>query len=196
MGGLTMILLEKAQKWAAEGHKGVCRKFGNIPYIVHPEAVVEIVSQFTGDTDVLAAAWLHDIVEDTDKTIDDIRDNFNDVIATLVWEVSKVSGGSPHTRNNRVVMDVMHYGRASKWGKTIKLADAIHNLPTMIRDNKKFAPKYVSEKKFLLHYIEDGNPLLASILYKIIEDYEKKDLTVFDLYSKIKKIKESIRVIL
>ena len=52
-----MELLEKAQRWAAKGHLGVYRKFGNIPYIVHPEAVVEIVSQVTDDNDVLAASF-------------------------------------------------------------------------------------------------------------------------------------------
>lgn len=183
-----MELLEKAQRWAARGHLGVNRKFSDLPYIVHPEAVVEIVSQITDDTDVLAATWLHDIVEDTDKTVDDIRKHFNDRIAQLVWEVSKITSGSKKPRNERVIMDCFHYGKGSKWGKTIKLADAIHNLPLMIRDNPKFAPKYVAEKKLLLQFISDGNAILASILHLIIEDYEKKDLTVLDLYGKIERM--------
>jgi len=181
-----MELLEKAQRWAARGHLGVCRKFGDIPYIVHPEAVAEIISQVTEDTEVLAAAWLHDIVEDTPVTIDDIKNAFNDRIATLVWEVSKISDGCKCDRNFRVVMNCIHYGNGSKWAKAIKIADAIHNLPTMIRDNPKFAPRYVAEKKYLLKYIQDGHPLLASILEMIISDFEKNNLTVFDLYSKIK----------
>ena len=174
-----MELLEKAQRWAAKGHLGVYRKFGNIPYIVHPEAVVEIVSQVTDDNDVLAAAWLHDIVEDTPVTIDDVKIAFNDRIAQFVWEVSKISDGCVCDRNTRVMMNCIHYGNGSKEAKTIKIADAIHNLPTMIRDNKRFAPRYVAEKKVLLQYIKDGHPLLASIVEMIINDYGKIDLKIY-----------------
>jgi (p)ppGpp synthase/HD superfamily hydrolase len=177
-------LLEKAQKWAAKGHLGVSRKFSDLPYIVHPEAVAEIVSQVTDDEDVIAAAWLHDIVEDTDTTIDEIRDEFNDYIAQLVQEVTKVSDKSM-TRVKKFWVDTRHYSKASKMGKVIKLADSIHNLPLMIRDNPDFAFIYVSEKKILLDRISDGNPLLASILERIITDYEK-GLTDLDFYSKMK----------
>jgi guanosine-3',5'-bis(diphosphate) 3'-pyrophosphohydrolase len=183
-----MELLEKAQRWAARGHLGVYRKFGNIPYIVHPEAVAEIVSQVTDDTEVLAAAWLHDIVEDTKVSVNDIERAFNTRIAKIVWEVSKISDGCICDRNTKVVMNCIHYGNGSKDSKIIKIADAIHNLPTMIRDNPKFAPRYISEKKLLLHYIKDGHPLLASIVYKIVEDYERLDPTVFHLYNILKSL--------
>jgi len=182
-----MELLEKAQRWAARGHLGTYRKFGDIPYIVHPEAVAEIIGQVTDDTEVLAAAWMHDLVEDTQITIDDIKNAFNDRIARLVWEVSKISDGCTCNRDTKVLMNTIHYGNSSKWAKAIKIADSIHNLPTMIRDNPKFAPRYVAEKKFLLTFISDGHPLLASILEMIISDYEKNNLTVFDLYSRIKE---------
>jgi (p)ppGpp synthase/HD superfamily hydrolase len=182
-----MELLEKAQRWAAKGHLGVYRKFGNVPYIVHPEAVAEIIGQVTDDTEVLAAAWLHDVVEDTPITVDEIRRAFNERIAQLVWEVSKISDGCECDRNTKVVMNCIHYGNGSKWAKAIKIADSIHNLPTMIRDNPKFASRYVAEKKFLFPFIADGHPLLASIMEMIITDFEKNNLTVFDLYSKIKE---------
>lgn len=186
-----MELLEKAQRWSARGHFGVNRKFGTIPYIVHPEAVAEIISQVTDDTDVIAAAWLHDIVEDTDTTIDDIRSAFNDNIAQLVWEVSKITDNCSCSRDFRVMMNCVHYGNGSRWAKAIKIADAIHNLPLMIRDNPTFAARYVTEKKILLEFIKDGHPLLASILEEIISNFEKNNLTVFDLYSKIKENKGS-----
>lgn len=186
-----MELLEKAQRWSARGHFGVNRKFGTIPYIVHPEAVAEIISQVTDDIDVIAAAWLHDIVEDTNATIDDIRSEFNDNIAQLVWEVSKITDNCSCSRDFRVMMNCVHYGNGLKWAKAIKIADAIHNLPSMIRDNPTFAARYVTEKKILLEFIKDGHPLLASILEEIISNFEKNNLTVFDLYSKIKENKGS-----
>lgn len=185
-----MDLLEKAQRWAMRGHLGVNRKFSDLPYIVHPEAVAEIISQVTDDNDVIAAAWLHDVVEDTPKTVDDIRENFNDKIANLVDEVSKISKKTDGNREHRVSKDREHYSKASKWGKAIKIADAIHNLPLMIRDNPVFAPTYVEEKKLLLEVIKDGHLLLASILERIILDFEENPLTVFDTYGSIKENKQ------
>lgn len=70
-------------------------------------------------------------------------------------------------------------------GKSIKLADAIHNIPTMIRDNPNYVSRYVAEKKILLVVIRDGYPLLASILDRVIEYFERESLTVFDLYDSI-----------
>lgn len=182
-------LLEKAQRWAVDGHRGVNRKFSELPYIVHPEAVAQIIAEITDDPEVIAAAWLHDIEEDTDKTIEDIREAFTDRVAELVREVSKVSSKGDGNRLLRRHLDKLHYAKASKWGKAIKIADSIHNLPTMIRDNPDFAPKYVQEKEELLEEIKDGSPLLATILGDIIADF-KNGLTPIDLYSKIRENKQ------
>lgn len=183
-----MERIEKAQRWAARGHKGVERRYTGLPYIVHPEAVAEIVSQLTDDPDVIAAAWLHDVVEDVeDVSFGDIHREFNHKIAEYVYEVTKISRPKDGNRAARVRLDEDHYARASKWGKVIKLADCIHNLPTMIRDNPDPA-FYVREKKSLLRVIRDGSPLLASIVDHIIDDYEK-GLTVMDVYSSMKEIK-------
>lgn len=168
-------LLEKAQKWSARGHKGVNRKFSGLPYIVHPEAVAQIVSEITNNTDVIAAAWLHDYVEDVPgASVLEIKRSFNSQIAMLVWEVSKVSTKESGNREHRVALDRVHYSHGSKWAKAIKIADMIHNMPTMIRDNPKFAKTYIDEKTLLLEVIEGGSPLLASIAYGIIEDYNNK----------------------
>lgn len=183
-----MEMIEKAQRWSQRGHDGVYRKFTDLPYIVHPEAVAEIVSQLTDDSDVISAAWLHDYVEDVDgATLDQISESFNPRIAQLVGEVSGISKKSDGNREKRKRMDKNHYAKASKWGKVIKLADIIHNLPTMIRDSPEFAPVYVHEKEELLEVIRDGSPLLSCIIDHIIEDF-KRSLTPLDVYSKIKKI--------
>jgi len=186
-----MDILEKAQNWAAKGHLHQRRKFSNLPYIVHPEAVAEIISQVTDNEEVIAAAWMHDIIEDTPTTFEDIVQGFNFRVAELVNGVSKISKKGDGNRISRVIDDVYHYGAAPKWAKAIKIADAIHNVPLMIRDDPIFAPRYVAEKKLLIHHIHDGHPLLASILYHIIEEYEMNNLTVFDLYSKILETKKS-----
>jgi (p)ppGpp synthase/HD superfamily hydrolase len=184
-----MERIEKAQRWAQEGHKGVNRKHSDLPYIVHPEAVAQIIAEITDDPDVIAAAWLHDVIEDTEKTVENVSVNFNDHIAQMVYQVSKVSRKGGGNRKVRVAADRVHYAQGSKWAKAIKIADMIHNMPTMIRDNPDFAPKYVKEKEDLLDVIQDGSPLLASIARNIIDDF-RKSLTPIDVYGSIREITE------
>lgn len=105
-----------------ESYKPKKRKFSGLPYIVHPEAVDEIISNITDDEDIIAAAWLHDIVEDTDTTIDDVKSEFNKRIAKLVSEVTKVSKKGKSSRTERFWKDVCHYEKASKWGEIYKIS--------------------------------------------------------------------------
>lgn len=77
-------LFEKALLFAIRSHSGSYRKGGNSPYILHPMEVAAIVGRLTDDEEILAAAVLHDTVEDTDATIEEIRDQFGERVAFLV----------------------------------------------------------------------------------------------------------------
>lgn len=179
--GERMEIIERAQKWAARGHAGVKRKFTDLPYIVHPEAVVQTVSLYSDDEEVLAAAWMHDLLEDVPEITPRIMENwFGKRVTDLVVEVSKVSTLSCGNRKVRVLMDLHHYAAASTEGKLIKLADTLHNLPTMIRDNPD-PSYYVREKKTLVDHIGNDYPVLSSIIYEVIRDYE----IVLDSASKV-----------
>lgn len=79
-----MDVFDRAICFAAEKHSGQTRKMNKVPYIVHPLEVAAIVGTMTEDKDVLAAAVLHDTVEDTDTTIEEIRENFGKRVALLV----------------------------------------------------------------------------------------------------------------
>lgn len=79
-----MDLFEKAFCFAVEKHSGQTRKMNNVPYILHPAEVAAIVGTMTDDREVLAAAVLHDTVEDTDTTLEEIRENFGKRVALLV----------------------------------------------------------------------------------------------------------------
>lgn len=79
-----MTLFEQAVVFAAQKHSGMKRKLDNAPYILHPMEVALIVSRFTDDEEVLAAAVLHDTVEDTDATVYEIRERFGPRVAELV----------------------------------------------------------------------------------------------------------------
>ena len=77
-------MIDQAIRFAALAHKGMVRKGNNQPYIFHPLEVLNLVSLMTLDDDVLCAAVLHDTVEDTDATIEDIQREFGEHVAALV----------------------------------------------------------------------------------------------------------------
>ena len=79
-----MDIFDEAVCFAVNKHSGQTRKMAGAPYILHPMEVASIVGTMTDDKDVLAAAVLHDTVEDTDATLDEIREKFGKRIALLV----------------------------------------------------------------------------------------------------------------
>lgn len=79
-----MELLDRAISFATQKHSGQLRKLADSPYILHPLEVAAIVSTMTNDPETLAASVLHDTVEDTDTTIEEIEENFGRRVALLV----------------------------------------------------------------------------------------------------------------
>ena len=86
-------IIKRAYQFAKEAHKGIRRRSGE-PYILHPIAVAKIVSQEIGlGSTSICAAFLHDVVEDTEYTVEDIENNFGKKIAIIVDGLTKISGG-------------------------------------------------------------------------------------------------------
>ena len=86
----NMEMIEKAYDLANKAHKGVCRRSGE-PYICHPLAVARLVLDLGMDTESIAAALLHDVVEDTPTTLDDLKAAFGEEVALLVDGVTKLT---------------------------------------------------------------------------------------------------------
>lgn len=81
---IDLDVFEQAILFAVERHAGMVRKGTEIPYITHPMEAAAIVATMTNDKEVLAAAVLHDVVEDTPTTIEEVRQRFGDRVASLV----------------------------------------------------------------------------------------------------------------
>ncbi len=79
-----MSKLDEAIKFAVDAHAGQLRKIRNTPYILHPLEAASIAGMLTKDEDIICAAVLHDVVEDTDRTLDEIRELFGERVAQLV----------------------------------------------------------------------------------------------------------------
>ncbi len=167
----TSCLVEKAFNFARQAHAGQMRKYTNEPYIVHPEAVARTVSTVTDDEEMIASALLHDVVEDTDVCIEDIREHFGTRVAELVEGVSDVSVPEDGNRKRRKAIDRVYYAQVHPDAKTIKLADIIDNIPSVIAHDPGFAPVYMQEKKLLLGVLRDGNRYLFKRAQEMVEKY-------------------------
>lgn len=136
-------IIERAFNFAKEAHKGVRRRSGE-PYIMHPIAVARIASREIGlGSTSICAALLHDVVEDTDYTVEDIEQHFGPKIAQLVDGLTKISGGifgdkaSVQAENFRKLLLTMSEDIRVV---LIKMADRLHNMRTLgsMAPNKRY----------------------------------------------------------
>lgn len=164
-----MNIVEKAKEFATRKHAEVnqVRKYTGEPYINHPAEVVDIVKTVPHDDTMLAAAWLHDTVEDTSTTLDEIEREFGLVVAAYVEGLTDVSISSDGNRARRKSIDRNHTAKAMPEAKTIKLADLISNSASIVERDPKFAKVYLAEKKLLLDVLKDGDQTLWQRAYDI-----------------------------
>lgn len=136
-------IIDRAFQFAKAAHAGVRRRSGE-PYIMHPIAVATIVSQEIGlGSTSIAAALLHDVVEDTEFTVEDIEQHFGPKIAQLVDGLTKISGGifgdkaSVQAENFRKLLLTMSEDIRVV---LIKMADRLHNMRTLgsMAPNKRY----------------------------------------------------------
>ena len=133
MPGADMELIDRAVRYAQEQHEGQKRKDGS-PYIIHPLAVAEIVAEMGLDTDAILGALLHDCIEDTSTTHDEIAKLFGLVVAELVEGVTKLTRVEYSTLEEQQMENLRKMFMAmSKDIRVIliKIADRLHNTRTM-----------------------------------------------------------------
>lgn len=166
-----MDIVRKAQVYAMAAHAAVGqkRKYTFEPYIVHPAEVAKIVAGVPGATpDMVAAAWLHDVVEDTGCTFTDIHMGFGIDIATLVQWLTDVSKPEDGNRAARKAIDRAHSAQAPAEAQTIKLADLISNSRSIVQHDPEFAKIYLEEKRLLLEVMNKGDAGLMAEARKYI----------------------------
>lgn len=137
---LDTTLLDKAIIFAVKAHSGTERRGKGFPYIVHPMEAMEIVSTITNDQELLAAAALHDTVEDTHVTIGIIREEFGDRIADLVEAESDVfvEGVSEEDSwHERKKAALERLAKATRDVKIVAMGDKLSNMRAIARDYAK-----------------------------------------------------------
>lgn len=131
----NLPLLFKALNYAAEQHKAQRRKgMESVPYINHPIKVTNIITQFIPDTsdELICASILHDVVEDTDATIDDIKNKFGDLIASIVQEVTDDKSLS---KAESRIKQIENAPKLSYNAKIIRVCDKISNVRDICGEN-------------------------------------------------------------
>lgn len=149
------------------------RKYTDEPYHVHPERVAKLVSEVTSDQEVIAAAWLHDVLEDVAPTnsqfnAEAIRQQFGKRVLQLVLEVTDVSRLEDGNRAARKAIDRAHLAKASAEGQTIKLADMIDNVIDIGKHDAHFIRVFKAEAKLNLEHLKLGNKKLYEKLKSLL----------------------------
>ena len=169
-------LEKKAEYFARKKHDSIghTRKYTGQPYTTHLEEVVKIVKSVPHTVEMVCAAWLHDTVEDTGTSIDEIREEFGEKIASLVEMLTDVSKPEQGNRSVRKTIDREHTAKSSPEAKTIKLADLISNTSSIVKRDENFAKVYLKEKMALLEVLKEGDKKLWDVAHNLAVNGLKK----------------------
>lgn len=171
-------LIIKAMRFASNAHEKVnqTRKYTGEPYITHPMIVSETIKKYYDDAEMIAAALLHDTVEDTEVTIEDIEREFSYHVTRWVDQLTDVSKPSDGNRKIRKEIDRRHTAAADLEAKLIKLSDFLDNTENIVKHDQKFAVIYMEEKTLALQAMIEKTPEIIETelfekLKEFIDDY-------------------------
>lgn len=167
-----MDIVERAKVFAIAAHSAVgqLRKYTNEPYWVHPVEVMELVKTVPHTPEMLAAALLHDVVEDTQVPLSVIDQEFGRAVMYLVNSLTDISKPEHGNRAFRKAMDKAWVADASPAAKTVKLADIISNCSSIKLHDPGFAVTYLAEKRDMIEVLKDGDPTLYARALEILKD--------------------------
>lgn len=155
-------IVGQAMKLASYAHRD--QKYGERPYVTHLADVVARVKTITQDPEIIAAAWLHDIIEDTQTTYGDIERQFGKNVADIVWAVTGVGQDRAAKMANAIEKIAQTPG-----SELVKSADRLSNAAASKAEKKmKLYNRYKDEHKNLSPVL--GNNALAQELVKLFAD--------------------------
>lgn len=200
--------IQQAINLAAEKHLGQKRKSSESPYIIHPFSVAFIVSGFTKDEDIVAAALLHDVLEDSKNYgHKDMKKDFGARVAKIVKEVSEERNpnGIKNKKQSwklRKKRGLNKLKRASQEAMIISAADKIHNIGSIVKSYNKHGENLwkifnASPERKFWYYGEAVNILRKRLKNKIVKELErtyKEALEIFEKHQKVKSEKGEINI--
>lgn len=171
-------LTERAALFSRAAHQAVGqrRKYTGEPYWHHPEAVAKMVSAVEAATpEMIAAALLHDVLEDTAVTASDIEECFGERVALLVHELTdQFIDPEIGNRAHRKALERDRLAQVSPEAQTIKYADLIDNTMSIVARDRGFARVYLAEKRQLLEVMAAGDQALRRQAWNVLTEGEAK----------------------
>lgn len=157
--------IERADAFAMRAHGSIDhrRKYIGTPYIEHPRAVARMVGAVGLGGMAVIVALLHDVVEDTPFTVEDIRREFGDEVADRVSILTDEAPTPGRNRAARKAATVARLAGADRIVQSVKLADLIDNTATIVEHDPKFARVYLAEKIALLDVLVRGDRSLQEL---------------------------------
>ncbi len=157
--------LEEARAYAAQAHAAFTYGDG-VPYTVHLAGVEQVLRRFgvteAAEPELLIAAWLHDVVEDTGRSVDEVRERFGARVAELVWAVTNEPGPNRKERHLKTYPKTL----ATPGAVRLKLADRISNVEASLKARKDLLSMYRREYpgfRQALHRPGEADPMWAHL---------------------------------
>lgn len=177
-------LIDSALVFAARAHDGQRRKSSDIPYIVHPVGVMMVLVE-CGETDpeLLAAALLHDTVEDTGVTLAEVRDQFGERVAAIVEGCSEPDKSDTWERRKQHTVGYLR--TASRDVQLVSAADKLHNLRSMAADYAEMGDRLWSRFK-------RGRPEIEWYYRSVTESLTEGELRGHPLIQKLRAMVRSL----
>jgi len=153
-------LEDLAKELATKKHEGQNRTFTKEPYVEHPKRVAEIVREFKSSHKIaklLSASYLHDTIEDTDTTEEELKKLFGGLVSSLVKELSSDDAEIKRLGKGEYLSQKM-IGMSS-WALVIKLADRLDNVSDLDKTSDKFRARYTKETLLILDSLEKNRKL-------------------------------------
>ena len=179
------FILQQVIRFADNCHGDQMRRYVPDRYIVHPVRVMETCRQYTNDLPTLAAALLHDVLEDTPVEKDALADYLRSIMAEddarrtvmIVEELTDVYIKAKYpkwNRRKRKDKEAERLANTSAEAQTIKYADIIDNAPEIAEKDPDFAKRFLPEYRSLLKKITKGNPELHAIAVETVKTHLEK----------------------
>lgn len=180
-------LLRKIKDFADQAHGEQMRRYSPERYIVHPERVMLICREYVNDIPLQAAALLHDVLEDTPVTSEELKEFLSgfmteaQVLKTVILVVELtdvyIIKDFPHlNRKSRKELETARLAKTSAAAQTIKYADLIDNAFDIMKHDPQFGQKFVDEARNLLKNMKQGNAELRERAMKTMEKLSGKNL--------------------
>lgn len=162
----------KALDFARWAHMGKYRRYTGNPFFHHCLEVAAFVRAVTSDSNMICAAYLHDMIEDTDVGRERIESLFGQDVADLVVGMTNPSRPEDGNRARRKAIDLEHAARQSGRVQMIRLADILSNGPSIVANDPAFARVYMREAEALMRHLQQGNRALRQMVEQLIFNWK------------------------